>query len=151
LVLIKNAGRAGSDKFIDAIYNTASKMGFLPGDIKVRVCNGDIEETVARITDIFLEEDRPNGIIVDGEYLLNLAEKVCVKMNLRVPQDVDIVFEGGAIYNVRPEKFAHTHVKTDIKIFINESISKLKEVISGQRKQPQHISLPVELIGPKDI
>ena len=150
LVLIKNVGRAGSDKLIDAIYDKASAAGLAPSDIKVRVCSGNIEETVARMTELFMQDDRPNGIIVDGEYLIDLAEKVCGRMNLSVPQDVEIVFEGGAILNIKPKNFAHTQVKKDKKVFIDESMEKLKAFIEGDDLSQEHISLPVELIGPEE-
>lgn len=150
LVLVKNIGRAGSDEFIDAIYDTANKVGLSPGDVKIRVCNGNLEETAARVSGLFSSDDRPDGIIVDGNYLLDLAEKVCLNKNLQIGKDIDIVFEGGAVFNIQPRKFVHTCVAKDKENYIDDSIRKLRKIIKGGNDPCKHIVLPVKLVEPEE-
>ncbi|AQQ70499.1 hypothetical protein SMSP2_00851 [Limihaloglobus sulfuriphilus] len=149
LILIKNVGRAGSDQFIDSIYGSASMAGLSPADIKIRICNGNPEETVARINELFINGSSPDGIIVDGEYMLNLVEKVCANQDLVLNEDIEVVFEAGAIFNIRPQKYAHTCVMKEKEIFISELISKLRELTEGRSLPCEHIVLPVKLVEPK--
>lgn len=146
-VIMPATGLAGVDFFTDSVSRSLSGCGIPADSLSMRYCSGDHVVTRDRIRKLLQGKNRPTALIADEEDLANLASQAAKSIGLRVPDDVEIVFEGSVFRTGYSAKYPHTAITLDEPALIAEVIERLSDLRNS--KVPSHAPfLPVQLVAP---
>jgi len=126
-VIMPASGVAGVDFFIDSVGRSLS-LRKMPADaLSIRYCTGDKLVTVDRIRDLFQGSNRPTAVIADEDHFADLVREAAESIGLRVPEDMEIVFEGSIFRVESSSRYPHTQI-TASAVELSE---KIVEMIRG--------------------
>jgi LacI family transcriptional regulator len=107
-VLVPASGLAGVDLFTDAASRRLASHGIAADSLTLRFCNGDEPVTIDRMRELLGARRRPTAIITDEEDLARLVQSAAESLRLRIPTDLEIVFEGSLLRMSEPSVYPHT-------------------------------------------
>jgi len=145
-VLVLASGLAGVDLFTDAISRRLSSHGIPADSLALRFCNGDEPVTLDRLRELLNSPQRPTAIITDEEDLANLAFAAARSMNLSVPGDLEIVFEGSLVWTGTPSRYPHTRAVLSEKE-LEAEIAGMIRSLQPSPAEPKARIVPVSLVS----
>lgn len=144
-VIMPASGLAGVDFFTDSVSRSLSMRGIPADSLSMRYCSGDNVVTLDRIRELLDSPNRPTALITDEEDLANLASQAAMSAGLRVPDDVEIVFEGSVFRTGYPANYPHTAITFDESTFTHEVIEMIQGLHTPEAPASARL-LPVRLL-----
>ena len=144
-MIMPASGLAGVDFFTDSVGRSLSLLGVPADSLSIRYCTGDKLVTIDRIRELFQGPNRPTALITDEADFSDLARSAAESIGLRVPDDVEIVFEGSVFRTEDPSRYPHTQITLSPSEFSEQIV----EMIRGLRHSDAPASaqyLPVQFV-----
>jgi DNA-binding LacI/PurR family transcriptional regulator len=135
----------GDNLFHDGIRRARDESPGQRGGMILRsIPPGDLEVAARVIAQMLQGDDRPNGIICRGPFFAEAARLAATKAGLKVPDDLDVVFDHSARHSEigLPHAYPVHSYKEQAKVVGRV----LADVVAGKPLEEQHRVLPVRAL-----
>jgi Periplasmic binding protein-like domain/Bacterial regulatory proteins, gntR family len=144
-VVAPASGLAGVDFFTDAVGRSLAAHGIPADSLSLRYCNGDQSVTENRLRELLTGPLHPTALITDGGDLANLAASAATGLGLRVPGDIEIVFEGSLLQTGYPARYPHTAATLTHEELATEIYQRVRALTTLTKISNPHF-VPVHLV-----
>lgn len=138
-------GRPGDHDFLDGIVEAMTAAGKPPNSLIARLCPNDIETLRVQAEATLSRRDRPTGIVCRGERMLNLILPIANRMGLRVPDDLELVYETFLTAHVDHVPYPCVQTSESFEQIARQIGAMLRRIHAGAKLERNHIRVPVEL------
>ncbi len=127
-VVAPASGLAGVDLLVDAIAQRFAHHQLPAAGLTLRFCNGDEPVTLDRVREMLSGRQAPTAVITSEEDSARQVESVAQGLGLRVPEELEIVFEGSLLRTGQPSPYGHTHTDLDDDALLHELVQRLRSL-----------------------
>lgn len=145
-VIMPASGVAGVDFFIDSVGRRLSLRGMPADSLSIRYCTGDKLVTVDRVRELLQGSNHPTAVIADEEHFANLIRQAAESIGLRVPEEVEIVFEGSIFRAESSSRYPHTQITASMEE-LSEQIVEMIGSLSRSEPFTGTRFLPTQLVA----
>ena len=138
-------GRPGDHDFLDGIVEAMTAAGKPPNSLIARLCPNDLDTLRVQAEATLSRTDRPTGVVCRGERMLNLILPIASRLGLRVPQDLQLVYETFSTEHVDAMPFPCAQTSEPFEKIASQICSMLRQIHAGGTLEKKHIKIPVEL------
>ena len=92
-LLLAMAGRPGDNDFLDGICDVLTTSELPPSALIHRLSRSHLDGLRAMTRELMERPDRPTAVITRGSYAVEAAVAIVSSLGLRVPDDLEIVFD----------------------------------------------------------
>lgn len=143
-------GNVGDHAFLDGVAQAMTEAGRPPNALLSRLCQHASERLIRAHAEALLSQPSgPRGLICRSESVAELVCDVANRLGLRVPGDVDVVYE--AVATGRGGHLPHPHVQTrePFERIVMRIRDMLERLVEGQPLEEHRTAIPVELHLPE--
>ncbi len=146
-LLIASAGHPGDNAFLDGVCDVLSEAGLPPNTLLHRLSRSQLEGIRAMAKELLERPDRPTAVITRGSYPVEAVASVASSLGLRVPDDLEIVFDHANETTPCIDPALYTHIEPAISfVEIAEVIGRLlKEMSEGAGRPAERTCIPVRM------
>jgi hypothetical protein len=138
-------GRPGDHDFLDGIVDAMTAAGKPPNSLIARLCPNDLDTLRVQAEATLSRSDRPTGVICRGERMLNLILPIAAELGLRVPDDLELVYETFSTAHVDHVPFPCVQTSEPFEQIARQIGAMLRQIHAGTKLEQNHIRIPVEL------
>ena len=142
-------GRPGDHDFLDGIVEAMTAAGKPPNSLIARLCPNDLDTLRIQAEATLSRADRPTGVVCRGERMLNLILPITAQLGLRVPDDLELVYETFSTTHVDHLRFPCAQTSEPFERIAGQIGSTLRQIHAGIKPEQKHIRIPVELRATK--
>ncbi len=147
-LLLTGEGRPGDNAFFDGISDALTEADLPHNALTVRIYQHDYEAFRAQVRELLERPDRPTGIICGTDRLVGIVEAVASSLDLRLPRDVELVFQGQSTPAVERLPYVHAQPRQTFKQIAELVADMLKRVADGGQLEKPRVVISVELRVP---
>ena len=129
----------------DGIAEAMTEAGKPANSLIARLCPNDLETLRAQALSTLSSEHRPTGIICRGERMLNLVLPIVQQLGLKVPEDVELVYETFSTAHVGHVPYPCVETSQPFEQIARKISGMLREQRSGTEPATEHVRVPVEV------
>ncbi len=144
-VVASASGLAGVDFFTDAVGRSLAAHGIPADSLVLRYCNGDESVTGNRLRELLTGPLHPTALIADGGDLADQAASAATGLGLKVPGDIEIVFEGSLLQTDYPARYPHTAATLTHEELATEIYQRIRTLTASRDAFMPHF-VPVHLV-----
>ena len=145
-----SSGRPGDHDFLDGIVEAMTAAGKPPNSLIARLCPNDLDTLRVQAEATLSLRDRPTAVICRGERMLNLILPIAAQLGLRIPDDLELVYETFSTAHVGHVPFPCAQTSEPFEGIARRIGQMLRQLHSGTQLEERHIRIPVELQRMKD-
>ena len=149
-LLLTGEGRPGDNAFFDGISDALTEADLPHNALTVRIYPHDFEAFRAQVRELLERPDRPTGIICGTDRLVGVVESVASNLELRLPRDVELVFQGQSTPAVERLPYVHAQPRVTFKQIAELVANMLRTLSDGKSLEQERVIVPVELREPED-
>ena len=138
-------GRPGDHDFLDGIVEAMTAAGKPPNSLIARLCPNDLDTLRVQAEATLSRPDRPTGVVCRGERMLNLILPIAARLSLRVPDDLELVYETFSTDHVDHVPFPCVQTSEPFERIARKIGAMLRQIHSGSKPDDKHVKIPVEL------
>jgi DNA-binding LacI/PurR family transcriptional regulator len=138
-------GRPGDHDFLDGIVEAMTAAGKPPNSLIARLCPNDLDTLRVQAEATLSRADRPTGVVCRGERMLNLILPIAAQLGLRVPDDLELVYETFSTGHVSHVPFPCAQTSESFEGIARQIGAMLRKIHTGAHLEEKHIKIPVEL------
>jgi DNA-binding LacI/PurR family transcriptional regulator len=138
-------GRPGDHDFLDGIVEAMTTAGKPPNSLIARLCPNDLDTLRVQAEAILARSDRPTGVVCRGERMLNLVLPIAAQLGLRVPDDLELVYETFSTAHVGHVPFPCVQTSEPFERISRQIGDTLRQIHAGKKLEQNHVRIPVEL------
>jgi DNA-binding LacI/PurR family transcriptional regulator len=138
-------GRPGDHDFLDGIVEAMTAAGKPPNSLIARLCPNDLETLRVQAEATLSRRDRPTGVVCRGERMLNLILPIADRLGLRVPEDLELVYETFSTARVDHVPYPCVRTSESFEQIARKIGQMLRQIHAGTKLESNHIRVPVEL------
>jgi DNA-binding LacI/PurR family transcriptional regulator len=147
-LLLAGEGRPGDNAFFDGISDALTEADLPHNALTVRIYPHDFEAFRAQVRELLERPDRPTGVICGTDRLVGVVESVASGLELRVPRDVELVFQGQSTPAVERLPYVHAQPQLTFKQIAELIADMLRTLSEGNTLEQDRVIVPVELREP---
>jgi DNA-binding LacI/PurR family transcriptional regulator len=141
-------GRPGDHEFLDGIVEAMTLAGKPPNSLIARLSPYDLDTLRVQAEATLSSANRPTGIVCRGERMLNLVLPIVEQLGLKVPDDVELVYETFATAHVDRVPFPCVQTSEPFEQIAQRIGHMLRQIRAGKEPEPKHVRIPVEVRDP---
>ena len=148
VLLMRDTWLPGDNLLVDGIRQTLANVGPRNTVLAMRSIAEDVALIKTEIDCLLSVDDRPTGLICRSSLFAETAVEVVRSRSMRVPEDLDIIFDANErcfSSDLCLPRTCAKYSRCKQLIMVAETLEK---VLSGQRINNKHIILPVEIVRP---
>ncbi|MEX2170103.1 MAG: substrate-binding domain-containing protein [Pirellulales bacterium] len=138
-------GRPGDHEFLDGIVEAMTVAEKPPNSLIARLCPYDLDALRAQAEATLSSPNRPTGIVCRGERMLNLVLPIVAQLGLKVPQDVELVYETFSTAHVEHVPYPCVQTSEPFEQIAQRIGSMLRQIRAGKEFKRKHVRIPVEV------
>ncbi|MEX2310341.1 MAG: substrate-binding domain-containing protein [Pirellulales bacterium] len=138
-------GRPGDHEFLDGIVEAMTVAGKAPNSLMARLCPNDLDTLRVQAEATLSCPNRPTGIVCRGERMLNLLLPIVAQLGLKVPEDVELVYETFATAHVVHVPYPCVQTSEPFERIALRIGEMLRQIRAGKELAERHVRVPVEL------
>ena len=142
-------GRPGDHDFLDGIVEAMTAAGKPPNSLIARLCPNDLDTLRVQAEATLSRPDRPTGVVCRGERMLNLILPIAAQLGLKVPDDLELVYETFSTAHVDHVPFPCVQTLSPSSALRGKLETMLRQIHAGTKPEQNHIRIPVELRSDK--
>ena len=147
-LLIYEKWMPGDNRFVDGVNQMLGKALFNHAGLVIRSIPGEASLVTGELGRLLSLEDRPTGLICGRRGFAEAAVTVAESLGLAVPDDLEIVFRHYDPKSSRALALPYACLELDFTALAAVVGRMLRQLIEGQRPEPDHVVLPVHLVEP---
>jgi LacI family transcriptional regulator len=138
-------GRPGDHDFLDGIVEAMTAAGKPPNSLIARLCPNDLDTLRVQAEATLSRTDRPTGVVCRGERMLNLILPIASRLGLRVPEELQLVYETFSTEHLDRMPFPCVQTSEPFEKIASQICTMLRRIHAGGALEQTHIKIPVEL------
>lgn len=138
-------GRPGDHEFLDGIVEAMTVAGKPPNSLIARLCPNDLDTLRVQAEATLSEKNRPTGIICRGERMLNLVRPIVSRLGLKMPDNVELVYETFSTPHVDHVPFPCVQTSEPFERIAQQIGSMLGQIRAGVKLENKHVRIPVQV------
>ena len=148
MLLMHDNWRPGDNLLVAGVNQALADAGLSYGVLGTRSVPDDAASFETEINRLLCLDDRPTGLICRSQFFAQTAREVAKSKSMRVPEDLDIVFNSNDRTISAGARLPHTVAKYSSREQLLLVAEILEELIRGEPLADDRIVVPVELLGP---
>ena len=150
-LLMARSGRPGDNVFLDGICDTLTTAGLPPNALMHRMAHSHLDGFRAMAKESLEGPNRPTAVITRGSYTAEAVASTASNFGLRIPDDLEIVFDHADETTPRLDIAKYPCVEptmsfTEIAAMIGKI---LKDLSEGIFRGPQRVLIPAKFRNPE--
>jgi hypothetical protein len=139
-------GRPGDHQFLDGIAEAMTEADKPANSLIARLCPNDLGTLRAQsLATLSSSEHRPTGIICRGERMLNLVLPIVEQLGLRVPEDVEVVYETFSTTHIGHVPYPCVETSQPFEEIARQISSMLRRQRTEMELDIEHVRVPVKV------
>ncbi|HVT30605.1 MAG TPA: substrate-binding domain-containing protein [Lacipirellulaceae bacterium] len=138
-------GRPGDHDFLDGIVEAMTIAGKPPNSLIARLCPNDLDTLRVQAEATLSGSNRPTGIVCRGQRMLHLVLPIVSQLGLKVPEDVELVYETFLTPQIGHLPFPCAQTSEPFERIAQQIGSMLREIRAGNTLKDRHLKIPVQL------
>ncbi|MBI9016915.1 MAG: substrate-binding domain-containing protein [Phycisphaerae bacterium] len=146
-LLMRDEWRSGDNLLHSGITSVLGDAGMSMNSLTTISVPVDIDIIATEIRNLLNSPDRPTAILCRGDYYADIVVETAKSMDLEVGKDI-LVISGGHLREEPSQDYAYVEPKLNSRQQVQALIKKLCAIARGQKKQEDHLIIPVEIKSP---
>jgi LacI family transcriptional regulator len=147
-LVTSGAGRPGDNAFLDGISAALTAAEMPHNALVIRLVSHDFSAFRAQVHELLDRPDRPTGVIVGGARLIGAVVSAAQDLELLIPRDVEVVFQGSGTTGVEEQlPYPHSQPKMTFREIAETVGDALERLAEGEVLTNYRTVIPVVLHG----